>query len=318
MRERHVDDLLDAAGLRGHHHGAVAEQQRFLDRMGDVDHGLAGLLPDPHQLGLQDDPVLGIERGQRLVHQQHAGIGDEGARDRAALAHAAGKLMRIVSAEFRQSHEFQGGVDPRRHLGRRHPARHQAEADIGLHAHPGKQAALLEHHRVLDRPARGLDLDGAAGLFRQPREDPQQRRLPAARRTDDADELARRDVQIDVVERHHAALAAHELLAQSDDVDRRPAPLNGHSNFPRASVLAVGRVSAALRRFPVSEQQRFGPRRHGRHLARVAGLRAESKLQQDGSAFAHPGAACFNGSRRACCPCSRARTARACSRQNRT
>ena len=98
----------------------------------------------------------------------------------------------------------------------------QAEADISLHAHPGKQAALLEHHRVLDRPARGLDLDGAAGLFRQPREDPQQRRLPAARRTDDTDELARRDVQIDVVERHHAALAAHELLAQSDEC--RPPP----------------------------------------------------------------------------------------------
>ena len=45
MRERHVDDLLDAAGLRGHHHGAVAEQQRFVDRMGDVDDGLAGSSP---------------------------------------------------------------------------------------------------------------------------------------------------------------------------------------------------------------------------------------------------------------------------------
>src|ERR1700750_2097768 len=52
-RERHVDDLFDPAGMGGHHHGAVAEQQCLLDRMGDVDHGLAGLLPDAHQLGLQ-------------------------------------------------------------------------------------------------------------------------------------------------------------------------------------------------------------------------------------------------------------------------
>src|SRR5882724_543438 len=34
--ERHVDDPFDAAGLGGHHDGAVAEQQRLLDRMGDV------------------------------------------------------------------------------------------------------------------------------------------------------------------------------------------------------------------------------------------------------------------------------------------
>jgi len=53
--------------------GAVAQQQGLVDRMGDVDHGLAGLLPDTHQLGLQDDAVLGVERGKGLVHQQHAG-----------------------------------------------------------------------------------------------------------------------------------------------------------------------------------------------------------------------------------------------------
>src|SRR6266498_4318896 len=63
-RERHVDDPLDAAGLRGHDHGAVAEQQRLLDRMGDVDHGLAGLLPNSEKLGLQDDAILRIERGE--------------------------------------------------------------------------------------------------------------------------------------------------------------------------------------------------------------------------------------------------------------
>src|SRR5262249_51996686 len=56
-RERHVDDLFDPAGMGGHHHGAVAEQQRFLDRMGDVDHGLARLLRDWYQRGPEDDAV---------------------------------------------------------------------------------------------------------------------------------------------------------------------------------------------------------------------------------------------------------------------
>ena len=117
VRERHVDDLLDAAGLRGHHHGAVAEHQRLLDRVGDVDHGLAGLLPDAHQLGLQDRAVLRVERGERLVHQQHARVGDEGARDGAALAHAAGELVRIVPAELGQADELERGLDPLGRLG---------------------------------------------------------------------------------------------------------------------------------------------------------------------------------------------------------
>jgi len=47
--------------------------------------------------GLQDHPVLCIERRERLIHQQHGGIGDERARDGATLAHTAGKLMRILS-----------------------------------------------------------------------------------------------------------------------------------------------------------------------------------------------------------------------------
>ena len=139
MRERHVDDLLDAAGLRRHHHGAVAQQQRFLDGMGDVDHGLAGLLPDAHQFGLQDGAVLRIERGERLVHQQHGRIGDESARDGAALAHAAGELVRKVVAEFCQPDQLERGLDARRLLGRRHAAGEQAEADIAGDAHPGKQ-----------------------------------------------------------------------------------------------------------------------------------------------------------------------------------
>jgi hypothetical protein len=130
--------------------------------------------------------------------------------------------------ESRQPHELQGGFDPRRRFVGGNAARHEAEADIGLDAHPGKQAALLEHHGVLDRPARRLDLDRAAGLGGEPRKDAQQGRFPATRGADDTDEFARRDAQRDVVECDHAIRTARVLLAQSDDVDRRAAPLDGH------------------------------------------------------------------------------------------
>ena len=45
----------------------------------------------------------------------------------------------------------------------------------------------------------------AAGLVIEAGEDAQQRRLSAAARPDDADELAGGDVQVDIVEREHAA-----------------------------------------------------------------------------------------------------------------
>ena len=52
------------------------------------------------KLGLQDHTVLRVQRRERLIHQEHARIGHEGAGDGAALAHAAGQLVRIVFAEF--------------------------------------------------------------------------------------------------------------------------------------------------------------------------------------------------------------------------
>ena len=228
MREGHVNDLLEAPGLRGHDHAAVAEQQRLLDRMRHIDDGLAGLLPDADELGLQEHPVLCVKCGERLVHQEHGGVGHEGARDRASLPHAAGELVRIVAPEFCQAHELERSLDPRGGLAATHSARHQSEADIGLDAHPRKQAAVLEHHGVLDRPAFGGDCDVAAGLPIEPGEDTQQCRFSAAARADDAEELPRRNAQGDVVERKHAALAADIFLAQPNDVDRSAAPLNGH------------------------------------------------------------------------------------------
>ncbi len=226
MGERNVDHLLDPPGLRRHHHGAVAQEQRLVDRMGDVDHRLAGLLPDAHQLGLQDHPVLRVERRERLVHQQHAGIGDEGARDRAALAHAAGQLVRIMVAELGKPDELQGRRHPRGGYRPRHTARHQPEADVLRDAHPWKEPAVLKHHGVGDRPAGGIDARDPAGGVIEAGQDAQQGRLAAAARADDADELARRDLQVDVLERDHAAGAAAVDLAQRRDLDRRTLALN--------------------------------------------------------------------------------------------
>src|SRR5262249_43950312 len=62
----------------------------------------------------------------------------------------------------------------------------------------------------------------------------QRRGFPAARGPDDADELARRDAQIDVVERQHPPGAADIFLAQMGDVDRSAPPLDHGDRSPRA------------------------------------------------------------------------------------
>ena len=49
---------------------AVADDDRFLDGMGDEQHGEADIVPKLKQFFLHAPPGQGIERGERLVHQQ--------------------------------------------------------------------------------------------------------------------------------------------------------------------------------------------------------------------------------------------------------
>ena len=83
-------DLLDAAVV--HHGELVGHGERFLlivrhEQEGDADAALHGLQLDAHLLA-----QLGIERGQRLVEQQHVGLQHQRARQRDALPLAAGEL----------------------------------------------------------------------------------------------------------------------------------------------------------------------------------------------------------------------------------
>ncbi len=78
-RQRHIDQRLEPARVRRHHGDAVGEEHRLVDRVRDENDGasLGGrtvLSPDSQQLVLEDDAGLRVERGQRLVHQQHLGL----------------------------------------------------------------------------------------------------------------------------------------------------------------------------------------------------------------------------------------------------
>ncbi len=66
----------------------------FLDVVGDDDQRRPEIGPQLEQMVLQIDAREGIERGERLVEQQHLGPRHQRARDRDALRLAAGELAR--------------------------------------------------------------------------------------------------------------------------------------------------------------------------------------------------------------------------------
>ena len=87
-----------------------------------------------------------------------------------------------------------------------------AVGDVVAHGHPGEDRLLLEHHRG-ERAARvGVDhLQPAVRVLFEAGQDPEQRRLAAAGRPDDAAELAVRDHQVDGLERVEGAATRLEL-----------------------------------------------------------------------------------------------------------
>ena len=100
-----IADLLDHAVV--HHHHAVAHHQRLGLVVRDIDRGDADLLLQPHQLDPHLLAQLGVEIGQRLVEQDDARLVDDGARERDALALAAGQLGGVAVGEMRQADQFE-------------------------------------------------------------------------------------------------------------------------------------------------------------------------------------------------------------------
>ena len=193
--------------------------------MRDEHDGEAAARPDRQQLALQLLAGERIERAERLVHQQDAGIVGKHARNGDALLHAAGELVGIAAGgalKADESHEFvRDLVD----LPPRQPALARAEADVLAHGEPGEQRVILEHHAAIaartgDAPPIHQDLAG--GRLLEPRDDAQHGRLAAAGGADQAHELALCDGRINAAERLDLAIARGEALGDATQRYVRP------------------------------------------------------------------------------------------------
>ncbi len=152
-RPRQVDlhDVADPAGPAFHGNHPVAEIDRLLQIMGDENHGGAALRRQPRHLVLQVLPGHGVERAERLVHQQHVRLLGQAAGDLQALLHAAGQLQRKRIMPVAESDLLQQPGDDGRTLRPRHSACLKRQRHIVRHRAPWQQRAaiILEHHSEL-------------------------------------------------------------------------------------------------------------------------------------------------------------------------
>ena len=193
-------DLLDDAAVQ--HHDPVAEGHGLDLVVGHVDHRRAQLLVELGELDAHLHAQGGVEVGERLVEEEHLGLAHDGAADGHALPLAAGELAGRAVQQVRDLEDLgglgHGGLD----LVLGAAGELQAEAHVLGHGHVRVEGVALEHHR---RPALGgrdvvgqivPDVDVARGGVLQAGDDPQQRGLPAARRTDEHHELAVLDLEV--------------------------------------------------------------------------------------------------------------------------
>ena len=255
-----VDDLRDPARPRGHDDDPRRQEDRLGDAVGHEHDGRPGPSPDAHQLGVH--PLAGhlVEGAERLVHEQQLRIERQRPGDRDALLHAARQLPRMPLGERLELDEAEQVGGP-------------AAALVGRVAHDlERQLDVLgdrppvHQDRAPGRPSRsrgpagpapaGLPLivDRAAGRLGQVADEPQQGRLAAAGRTDERDELALADRQVDRFERRHRGVARAEDLADPGRLDdgrrrrRRRCGVLGRAVTASPPPVGSGRASGAARR----------------------------------------------------------------------
>ena len=169
--------------------------------MRDVDRGHLEIALDAQDLGAHLDAQLGVEIRQRLVHQKQLRLAHDCATHRDALALPTRERAWLLRQHLAQAERRRRLAHTTVDLRLRHVSLPQAECHVGVHVHVRVERVVLEDHRdvallrgqvVDDAPA---DRDGPVGDLLEARDHAQGRRLAAAGRADEHEELAVVDVE---------------------------------------------------------------------------------------------------------------------------
>lgn len=160
-----------------------------------------------------------VKRAEGFVHQEQVGVEGERAGDGGALLHAAGKLPGIFLAETGEIDEVERALDARLLVRRRVAHDFERQGDVLFDGAPGIERGGLEDIAVgaalaglLGRQA--VDGDRAGCRLFEIGDDPQERRLAAAGRADEGDEIALLDGEVHAGQRRDGAIGGLEGEAE--------------------------------------------------------------------------------------------------------
>src|SRR5262249_10989110 len=185
----------------------------------------------------------------------------QGARDRVELLHAAGKLPGEFALETRQVDEFQVALDAPAALGGIEAHDFKRKRDVTFDGAPGIKRRRLEDITVMAFQPRlfgrdAIDQDRSGARLLQVGDDAQERGFAATRRSDERDEIAAIDLQVDVAERLHLAVAGLKGERDAARVDRQS--WSGGGRFetrPRAVCATRPGAARRLRQGPQYHHQ---------------------------------------------------------------
>ena len=161
---------------------------------------------------------LGIEVGERLVHEEDGRLTHDGATQGDALALAAGELARLAVEQVLAGEHGRRLVDAALDLGLGRLAQLQAEGHVVVHGHVRVQRVALEDHGdvavlggdVVDDPV--ADGERALGDLLEAGDHAQRGGLAAARRADQDHELPVLDLEVQVVDRDDLTEALPDVV----------------------------------------------------------------------------------------------------------
>jgi hypothetical protein len=211
--------------------------------VGDVDEGDADLALNPLELELHHLAKLEVERTERFVQQQRAGIVHQRAGQRHTLLLPAGELGRLALGEVGEPNDLEQFVDAPLDLGLvlLHAAR--SVRDVVPHRHVGEQRVMLEHGvdialvRRHPRDILALQADGALGRSLESGDHPKRGGLAATRRTEHREELAGSYREVGFLDRN---IVGEPLRDVVDLDDRTARGLSGP--VPSRRLVRVGGV----------------------------------------------------------------------------
>ena len=209
--------------LVGHGHGLELVVR-------DVDDGRVEVVVEALDLGAHLHAQLGVEIGERLVHQEDARVAHQRPAERDALLLAARQLARLALEQVRDVEHL--GAPPCTFLSissLRQLPHLQREGEVLEDRLLRIERVVLEHHR--DVPVLGIEVvdhavadeDVAARHRDQPGDEVERRRLAAARRADQRHELAVLDGERDVVHGIDRPVVLDDVV-EDDLGHRQPTP----------------------------------------------------------------------------------------------